>query len=155
MLRLIKQEENRMTAEQKQRGRWKSGESGNPNGRPAGLGEVTKLRNSIAAHLPDIIAELVAKAKAGDVQAARLLLERVLPPIKPIEQPIALSLPLGDGLTAQGMAIVQAIADGEIALSQGASLLTGLGALARIKEIDELEVRLERVEQTISIRKLL
>lgn len=142
-----------MTFEQNKRGRWKSGESGNPKGRPAGTGEVAKLRDSIAEHIPDIIEKLVTKAKAGDLQAARLLLERVLPPIKPTEQPVALSLQFGDGLVAQGAMVVQAIADGEISPSQGTSLLTGLGALARIKVIDELEVRLERIEQTISNRK--
>lgn len=135
-----------MESEQKKRGRWQQGQSGNPRGRPSGTGEVTKLRDSIAAHLPDIINELVVKAKAGDAQAARLLLERVLPSLKPIEQAVALSLPVGEGLSAQGAAIVQAIADGTIAPSQGSALLTGLGALARIKEIDELERRITQLE---------
>lgn len=128
------------------RGRWKTGESGNPNGRPPGVGEVTKLRDSIAAHLPEIIAQLVARAKAGDSQAARLLLERVLPPVKPIEQPVELELPQGEGMTAQGVAIVQAVAAGILAPGQGAQLLTGLGALARITEIDELERRITQLE---------
>ena len=135
-----------METEKKRRGRWKAGESGNPNGRPPGVGEVTKLRDSIAAHLPEIIAQLVEKAKAGDAQAARLLLERVLPSLKPIEQPVALSLPAGEGLTAQGVAIVEAVATGTLAPGQGAALLTGLGALARIKEIDELERRIAQLE---------
>ena len=107
---------------------------------------MAKLRDSIAAHLPEIIAQLVQKAKAGDAQAARLLLERVLPSLKPIEQPVALSLPAGEGLTAQGVAIVEAVATGTLAPGQGAALLTGLGALARIKEIDELERRIAQLE---------
>ena len=134
------------TIEKKKRGKWKAGESGNPNGRPPGVGEVTKLRNSIAKHLPAIITQLVTKAKEGDAQAARLLLERVLPPMKPIEQAVALSLPTGEGITAQGVAIVQAVAAGILAPGQGAALLTGLGALARIKEIDELERRITQLE---------
>lgn len=145
-LDLIEQEGNNMATEQKKRGRWKAGESGNPDGRPPGVGEVTKLRDSIAAHLPEIITQLVAKAKEGDTQAARLLLERVLPPVKAIEQPVTLSLPDGEGMTAQGLAIVQAVADGTIAPGQGAALLTGLGALARIKEMDELEKRISQLE---------
>ena len=130
----------------KKRGSWKPGQSGNPKGRPPGVGEVTKLRNSIAEHLPEIITQLVTKAKEGDAQAARLLLERVLPPVKAIEQPVALSMPSGKGITAQGVAIVQAVADGTIAPGQGAQLLTGLGALARIKEVDELERRISLLE---------
>jgi len=137
-----------MATEQKKRGKWKTGESGNPNGRPPGVGEVKRLRDSIAAHLPEIITQLVAKAKDGDAQAARLLLERVLPPMKAIEQSVILSLPDGDGMTAQGLAIVQAVAAGTIAPGQGSALLTGLGALARIKEIDELEKRIAQLEGT-------
>lgn len=134
------------TIEKKKRGKWKSGESGNPNGRPPGVGEVTKLRNSIAEHLPEIITQLVTKAKEGDAQAARLLLERVLPPMKAIEPMVELTLPNGEGITAQGMAIVQAVAAGTLAPSQGAALLSGLGALARIREIDELEKRITQLE---------
>ncbi len=83
------------------RGRWKEGESGNPNGRKPGTGAVAKLRDSIAAHLPEIILQLVSKAKQGDAQAARLLLERVLPPMKAIEQPVTLSLPAGEGISGK------------------------------------------------------
>ena len=134
------------TTEKKKRGRWKAGESGNPKGRTPGTGEVAKLRDSIAKHLPAIITQLVTKAKAGDAQAARLLLERVLPPMKPIEQAVALSLPDGEGITGQGRAIVQAVADGTLAPGQGAQLLAGLGSLARIVEIDELEKRIALLE---------
>lgn len=134
------------TTEKKKRGKWKAGESGNPNGRPPGVGEVTKLRNSIAEHLPEIITQLVTKAKEGDAQAARLLLERVLPPMKAIEPMVELTLPNGEGITAQGMAIVQAVAAGTLAPGQGAALLSGLGALARIMEIDELERRITQLE---------
>lgn len=125
-----------MSEEHKTRGRWKSGESGNPKGRPQGVGEITKLRNSIAEHLPEIITQLVTKAKAGDTQAARLLLERVLPPMKPIEQPIVLSLPSEEGLAAQGEAIIQAIADGIISPATGSQLLASVGIIGQLRETD-------------------
>ena len=64
---------------------WAKGQSGNPKGRPAGSGEVAKLRAAIAGQVPAILESLTAAALAGDVQAARLLLERALPPIKAIE----------------------------------------------------------------------
>ena len=34
---------------------WKPGQSGNPNGRPAGTGEVGKLRAAIAKRVPDLL----------------------------------------------------------------------------------------------------
>jgi len=129
------------------RGRWKSGQSGNPAGRRPGTGKVSRLRDGIAKHLPEIIARLVAGAEAGDVGASRLLLERVLPALKPTEQPVALTLPTEGGLTAQGESILAAVAHGHLAPGQAAQLLTGLGALARIKEIDELEARVKQLEE--------
>lgn len=134
------------TAKTKPPGRWKAGESGNPAGRKPGSGEVAKLRAAIGARVPELLAAMMTRALDGDVGAARLLLERAVAPLKAAEQAVSLSLPAGDGLTAQGVAIIQAVAAGEIAPGQGAALLTGLGALARIKEIDELERRLTALE---------
>jgi len=43
-----------MTDEPKKKrpGRWKAGQSGNPAGRPAGVGEVSKVRAAIAERIP-------------------------------------------------------------------------------------------------------
>jgi hypothetical protein len=132
--------------EKKRIGRWKAGESGNPKGKPAGSGELQRLRASIAADVPEILAGLVMAAKGGDVQAARLILERVLPPVKAIEQAVELALPDGGTLTAQGRAVLSAVALGDLAPGQGAQLLAAIGSLARVTEIDELTLRLEKLE---------
>ena len=124
---------------------WKPGQSGNPKGRPAGTGEVAKLRAAIAGNVPAILESLTTAALAGDVQAARLLLERALPPIKPVEQSQPLSLPDGT-LTEQGRAVLAAVAAGELAPGQGAALLGAIGTLARVAEIDELARRIEALE---------
>ena len=131
--------------EPKKRGRWKAGESGNPKGRPPGAGEVAKLRASIAGHVPEIIGQLVEAAKGGDVQAARLLLERVLPPMKPSELATPIAMPK-ESLTEQGRAVLAAVSMGELAPGQGAQLLSAIGTLARVAEIDELTERIERLE---------
>jgi hypothetical protein len=142
---LKKQEQNNMT-EPKKRGRWKAGESGNPNGRPRGSGEVANLRASIAVHVPEIIGQLVQAAKDGEVQAARLLLERVLPPVKPAELAVPLALPDGS-LTEQGRAVLAAVSNGDLAPEQAARLLSAIGSLARVAEIDELAERIEKLEE--------
>jgi len=46
--------------------------------------------------------------------------------MKAIEQAVTLPLPTGEGITAQGVAIAQAVAAGTLAPGQGAALLTGL-----------------------------
>ncbi len=124
---------------------WKPGQSGNPNGRPAGTGEVGKLRAAIAKRVPDLLDAMMARALDGDVGAARLLLERAVAPLKAMEQPQALTLPDGT-LTEQGHAVLRSVANGVLAPSQGAALLGAIGTLARVTEIDELETRIAALE---------
>lgn len=126
---------------------FKPGQSGNPAGRTPGHGEVAKLRKSIADHIPDIITSLVTQAKGGDVAASRLLLERVFPAIKPVEQAQAIKLPEGT-LTEQGGAVLAAIASGELAPGQGAQLLAAIGTLGKVAKFDELEARLSAIEKS-------
>jgi hypothetical protein len=125
--------------------RWKPGQSGNPKGRKPGSTEIGRLRKSIADHLPEIITKLVVQAKAGDAGAARLLLERVLPPIKAGEQPVPLDLP-DTNLAAQGKAVIACAAAGQLSPGQASQLLTGLTAVARLVESEELAARVAALE---------
>ena len=125
---------------------WKPGQSGNPKGRPAGSGEVAKLRAAIADRVPELLAKLMAQALEGDTAAARLLLERAIAPLKAAEQPQALTLPDGT-LTDQGRAVLASVASGELAPGQGAALLGAIGTLARVAEVDELAARITFLEQ--------
>jgi hypothetical protein len=124
---------------------WKPGQSGNAKGRRPGSGEVAKLRTAIAGHVPTIIEKLTAAALLGDVSAARLLLERVIPPLKAAELAAPLALPDGT-LTEQGRAVLGAVAAGELAPGQGAALLAAIGSLARVVELDELARRVAALE---------
>ncbi|MCZ2103094.1 MAG: DUF5681 domain-containing protein [Comamonadaceae bacterium] len=124
---------------------WRKGQSGNPKGRPPGSGAIGKLRASIESDIPEILAALVAQAKGGDVQAARLLLERTLPAIKPQELPQVLALPNGT-LSEQARAVVELLAAGEIAPAQGSQLLAALAQVARVVETDELAARVAALE---------
>lgn len=136
-----------MTEPKKKRpGRWKAGESGNPAGRKPGTGEVARLRAAIADRVPELLAAMMTRALEGDVGAARLLLERAIAPLKGIEQAVELALPDGGTLTAQGRAVLSAVALGDLAPGQGAQLLAAIGSLARVTEIDELTLRLEKLE---------
>lgn len=125
---------------------WQPGISGNPKGKPPGSGELQRLRASIAADVPEILAGLVLAAKGGDIQAARLILERVLPPVKAIEQAVKLELPDGGTLTAKASAVLSAAAVGDIAPGQAAQLIAALGTLAKISEVDDLAARIATLE---------
>ena len=133
------------TRRQAPRTAFKPGQSGNPKGRPKGSGAIGKLRAAISDALPDVLEAMTQKALAGDVSAARLLLERVVPPLKPEEQALPLALPDGT-LTDQGRAVLAAVAAGELAPLQGSALLGAIGTLARVAEVDELERRIKALE---------
>jgi hypothetical protein len=68
---------------------WKQGESGNPKGRPRkSQKSMAQLRSQISEHLPDVIEVLANAAKEGDVQAARILVERCVPSMRALDQNI-------------------------------------------------------------------
>jgi hypothetical protein len=128
-------------------GRWLKGQSGNAAGRPRGTGDVAKLREAISAHVPAIVSKLVRQAKAGDVAAARLLLERTVPALKPTEGTIALPLPEGTTLSEQGRAVLCALGSGGLEVGEAVQVLGCLGTLSRLIESDELVDRVAALER--------
>jgi hypothetical protein len=117
---------------------WKPGQSGNPKGLPRGTGKVAEMRDSIAEHIPCIIKQLVDAAKDGDIQAARLLLDRVIPPLKATELPVELAMPTGTPAD-QCRAVLTAVGDGLITVPQGVQIMASLEALAQLAKIDKTE----------------
>ena len=63
------------------------GQSGNPSDRPKGTGSVAKLREAIQEEMPEIIDTVVSAAKAGDISAAKILIDKVIPTLKPVNSP--------------------------------------------------------------------
>ena len=125
---------------------WLPGQSGNPAGRRPGTGEVSKLRVALGERVPEVLEAMVQRAIQGDVGAARLILERVVPPLKGREQAVVLALPDGT-LTEQGRAVLAAVAGGELAPGQGTQLVAAIGNLARVAEVDELAARVAALEK--------
>jgi len=127
-------------------GQWKPGTSGNPNGRPKGSGEVARMRAAITDRIPEILDAMTKKAVEGDVSAARLLLERAIPPLRAQEQPIGFQLPQGS-FTDQGRGVLQAVSQEEIDPSRGSALMASIAQLAKVTEIDELTRRMAAIEE--------
>lgn len=118
------------------------GKSGNPAGRPTGIASSERLRATIAEELPDIIRTLVTAAKAGDTQAAKVLMDRGLAPLRAKDSPVALG-PLPAGLSDAARCVLDAVADSRITPLQAQQILSGMGGVARIIETDELAKRIE------------
>ena len=138
---------------QKNSGRWQPGHSGNPAGRKPGTGSVQQLRAQIELLIPEIIQVLAMKAREGDVGAARLLLERVVPALKPVEAPQALQIAEGD-LSSQAKSIVALAASGDVSIGQASQLVMALGTVAKLIEVDELLKRVDALEKQIESEQL-
>ena len=125
---------------------WKPGQSGNPAGKKPGNGKIDKLRAALAKELPEVLAALVAQAKAGDIGAIKLILERTVPALRPVDAASPLNLPAAGGLAEQGRAVLAALASGYLPVNQATGILQGLGNLAKLVELDELEKRVAALE---------
>ena len=126
---------------------WAPGRSGNPRGRAPGSGKIDKLRAALGKELPEVLEALVAQAKAGDTGAIKLILERTVPALRPVDAPTVLNLPAEGGLADQGRAVLLALAAGQLPVNQATGILHAMAGLARLKELEELERRLAALEQ--------
>ena len=136
---------DRKKTDRGQRGRFAPGNKLSP-GRPPGRGPVAEMRAMLATDLDAIVGVLRAQALAGDVQAIRIILDRLSPALRPAELPTALDLPPDGTLADQARAVVQAAADGDLAPSQAAQFITAISGVAKIVETTELVARIAALE---------
>lgn len=67
--------------------KFKKGQSGNPNGRPKGAKNKATVLNEILSDKDKdaIIAKVVERAKEGDIQAIKIVMDRIFPSLKAME----------------------------------------------------------------------
>ena len=127
--------------------KFQPGVSGNPQGRTKGIpNPATRLRQSIAEHIPAIITAMVKRARSGDTAAATLLLSRCLPPLRPESSAQSIKA-AGGSLGERAEAVVRAAVDGEIPASAASDLMSVLAGQAKILETVELERRIAALEE--------
>ena len=128
---------------------WKPGQSGNPAGKkPGSRNKATQMVMALMeGGAEEITRTVVDAAKKGDLAAARLVIERLAPPLR--ERP--LSLPLPDtgtvaGVNAAQQAILQAVGEGEILPGEGTALAGIVESRRKALETVELEQRISALE---------
>ena len=125
--------------------KFQKGQSGNPAGRKPGLSKIGKIRQGLEAHLPEILEALTAQAKAGDPAAAKLLLDRVLPSLRPETRQSA-PMPTDPG------AILEAVESGAIGIDQATALMGLAAQRLKIAADQELLERVEKLEALLKAR---
>ncbi|TBW04255.1 hypothetical protein E0E52_12980 [Azotobacter chroococcum] len=130
-------------------GTWKKGHSGNPGGRS---GQAAKIRAALAAGADDVAEIVLEAARGGDIAACRLVLERLVPSLKPVAEPVQFDLDDSD-LPASARSILSAVADGRLPPDQGRSLIDAVVSMARVIEVAELEQQLAELREMLEARK--
>jgi hypothetical protein len=143
-------------AEPKQRVRGKpfsKGRSGNPVGkRPGTRHRVTVWAEELmSGDVEAVIAKVVRKAKAGDMFAAKMILDRIVPPRK--GRAVLFPLPpiktTGDVVSALA-AVAAAMSDGQLSPAEALEVASVIELQRRAVETQEIEVRLHALEGRFS-----
>ena len=122
---------------------FKKGVSGNPAGRPKGSGLAGRLRKAIAEDADEVLQSVISQAKAGDLVAAKILLDRIVPPLKPEAQAVQINALLSSGdLAGKADAVIHAAGSGDIAPDIAAQLISAVATLAKVIEVDQLQALL-------------
>jgi hypothetical protein len=127
------------------------GQSGNPAGRAAGSRNKATL--AIDALLDGegeaLTRKAIELAKAGDMQALKLCMDRIVPPRR--DRPLNFALPAiaspGDAATAMG-ALLKATADGELTPLEAGEVAKLVDTYIRTVETNDLTKRIEQLERT-------
>lgn len=126
-------------------GTFAPGHSGNPGGRS---GQTQAIRARLAEGAEAVTRKVLAAAKKGDMQACRLILERLVPPVKPIAEPVQFNLDDSD-LPSAAKSILRAIAAGELPPDQGRHLIEAISSVAKVIEVEELQKAVEDLREQI------
>ena len=144
------------TGEIQEKGRFKKGKSGNPNGKPRGARHKTSMMAEMLfeADVEEVCRHVVNQAKEGNMQAAKIILDRLLPPKK--DRPIHFKLPMiynaTDAITASRL-ICHAVGNGELTPLEGESLSKMVEIHAKNIELFDFGLRLEAIEKHIEEKK--
>jgi Asp-tRNA(Asn)/Glu-tRNA(Gln) amidotransferase B subunit len=89
---------------------------------------------------------VVDAALAGDIQAAQLVLNRVTPNLRAQSQTVEFDFDAAASLATQVEQVLAAVATGDIAPDTAKQIVESIGALAAVRQVDELARRLDALE---------
>ena len=135
---------------------WRRGQSGNPAGKPRGTRNHASLMIEaiLESGACEVTKAVIEAAKAGDTAAARLVLERLLSPVR--ERPIRLDLPAIDsmvGVAEAQQVVLAAVAAGDLTPGEGDTVAGILDARRRAIETIVLEERIALLERSLKLTK--
>jgi hypothetical protein len=129
---------------------FEKGKSGNPGGKPKGQTPKGLFREQVNAALPSIVQSLIEAAQGGDVQAANIILSKVVPNLKPTSDPVRIQASQDASLADRGLIVVHAATTGKLSADDASQVMGLLVSQAKLIEQSEVMERLEKIEQWLS-----
>jgi hypothetical protein len=131
-------------------GKFRKGQSGNPKGKAKGTRNKATLtvENLLNGELENICRKLIEEALLGNIQAIKMVLDRVFPFRR--DYPVTIELPKiqnsSDVLQAIGL-ITTAVGNGKISPSEGEALSRIIDVHVKVIEAHDYEKRLSKLEE--------
>jgi hypothetical protein len=124
---------------------FKKGASGNPAGRPKGIKDKRhRYSEAIEAMIPKVLDSVFQKAIAGDMTAAKMLLDRTLPTKRPEQERV--QIPIKENTALNARDVLKSVFDGDVSPDVGASLLNALTGVLKAIEVENLARRIDALE---------
>lgn len=126
------------------KGRFQAGTSPNPKGRPAGSRNKATilLMGQLQEEAPALLKRMIKKAKAGDTNAMKFLLERLIPPCK--SSPVDVLLP--DDPQRASALLVGLAASGQLSPKDAVDLAELVRLHSDLTDLKSLAARIEALE---------
>ena len=127
---------------------WRRGmTSPNPSGRPPNIAQrKVKIHERMLDQAGAVIDVMLVKALEGDAAAAALVVNRVLPVLRPQSEKVTFTLHVDQPISKQVEQVLAAVAKGEVAPDVGKKIIESVQALSSVRVIEDLEQRIVALE---------
>ncbi len=122
------------------------GVSGNPAGRPPGKTATQKVQSALNDGSLAVAQKVLEAAKAGDMTAAGMVLQRVSPALRSQSQTVQFDFDPSLPIARQVEQVLAAVAAGEVPADLGQTIIASIGTLSTVRANEELEQRIIQLE---------
>lgn len=128
--------------------RWIKGmESPNKNGRPRGIiDRRAKLNKLLEGKAESILNVVINAALQNDVQAANLILSRVMPVLRSQDERVEFELDINAPMSNQVEQILKALSEGLLSPDMAKQIVETVGVLDSIRQAENLSDRIKKLE---------